>query len=276
MPTRAPEPPDLRDLPASPGPSDLAPPAAVTVAPTGPTPATPTETTRATPTRRLLPVAGTADSRPARRPIPKAEDIATLPPFDALDLDRILVVESAEQLAGVEMALLAEPVLGFDTESKPVFERGVTHDGPHLAQFAASGRAWLIPLHIDGSLETLGRIIASTTVRKVGFGLDSDLTLLRRRLGREPQAVHDIDADFRGFGYRGALGLKSAVAVLLGRRFTKSKRIGTSNWARRVLTPDQIRYAANDAWGAFCIHEALQRGHVPRDLSPTAEAIAGQ
>ena len=176
-------------------------------------------------------------------------------------------MQTPEQLAEVEAALLAEPVLGFDTESKPVFTRGVTNDGPHLAQFAASGRAWLIPLHVSGSLDTIGRVIASTTVRKVGFGLDSDLTLLRRRLGREPRAVHDIDADFREFGYRGALGLKSAVAVLLGRRFTKSKRTGTSNWANRTLTPDQIRYAANDAWGAFSIHEALQAGKLPRDLA---------
>ena len=108
---------------------------------------------------------------------------------------------------------------------------------------------------------------------KVGFGLDSDLTLLRRRLGREPRAVHDLDTDFRAYGYRGALGLKSAVAVLLGRRFTKSKRIGTSNWANRVLGPDQIRYAANDAWGAYCIHRALQAGAEPQDLeAPRPEA----
>ena len=165
--------------------------------------------------------------------------------------------------------MLAEPVLGFDTESKPVFQRGVSNDGPHLAQFAAGNWAWLIPLHVDGAIDTLARVIGSTTTRKVGFGLDSDLTLLRRRLGREPQAVHDLDSDFRGFGYRGALGLKSAVAVVLGQRFTKSKRIGTSNWANRALTPEQMRYAANDAWGAYCIHQALLAGKVPVDLAPT-------
>ena len=205
------------------------------------------------------------DDRLRRLP-PSTDAVATLPPFDALDLDGITVVTATDLLAEVEARLLAEPVLGFDTDSKPVFQRGVTNDGPHLAQFAARGRAWLIPLHVDGSIETLGRIISSAAVLKVGFGLDSDLTLLRRRLGREPRAVHDLDVDFRRFGYRGALGLKSAAAVLLGRRFTKSKRTGTSNWANRVLRPDQVRYAANDAWGAFCIHEALQAGVVPRDL----------
>jgi len=202
-----------------------------------------------------------------RRRAPSTEAIATLPPFDALALEQIVVVTRPEQLAAVEAGLLAEPMLGFDTESKPVFQRGVTNDGPHLAQFAARGRAWLIPLHVEGAIATIGRIMESTAVRKIGFGLDSDLTLLRRRLGREPRAIHDLDTDFRALGYRGALGLKSAVAVLLGQRFTKSKRIGTSNWANKVLTPDQIRYAANDAWGACCIHQALEAGAEPRDLA---------
>ena len=225
------------------------------------------------------PVVDGAAARPERRPAsrrrpPATELIAALPPFPALDLDRITVVSDGRQLREVEARLLDEPVLGFDTESKPVFQRGVTNDGPHLAQFAAGGRAWLISLHIDGSLDALGRLLAATSISKVGFGLDSDLTLLRRRLGREPLAVHDLDDDFHAFGYRGSLGLKSAVAVVLGQRFTKSKRIGTSNWANRTLTPDQIRYAANDAWGAFCIHEALRAGAVPRELERVLAAAS--
>lgn len=206
------------------------------------------------------------DSRPPRRRPPTTEAIASLPPFPALDLDRITVVTDPGQLREVESILLAATILGFDTESKPVFQRGVTNDGPHLAQFAAAGEAWLIPLHVHGSLDSIGRILESTRVEKVGFGLDSDVTLLRRRLGRSLLAVHDLDHDFHAFGYRGSIGLKSAVAVVLGQRFTKSKRIGTSNWANAVLNPDQIRYAANDAWGAWCIHEALSAGARPRDL----------
>lgn len=240
--------------------------AAETAALPAPSPAAPSVPPRPGPSRRT----GALPARPstARRRAPSTEAIATLPPFDALALEQIVVVARPEQLAAVEAGLLAEPMLGFDTESKPVFQRGVTNDGPHLAQFAARGRAWLIPLHVDGAIATIGRIMESTAVRKIGFGLDSDLTLLRRRLGREPRAIHDLDADFRAFGYRGALGLKSAVAVLLGQRFTKSKRIGTSNWANKVLTPDQIRYAANDAWGAYCIHQALEAGAEPWDLAP--------
>jgi RNA polymerase sigma factor for flagellar operon FliA len=42
--------------------------------------------------------------------------------------------------------MLAAPVLGFDTESKPTFRKGEESDGPHLIQLADSQCAWLVPV----------------------------------------------------------------------------------------------------------------------------------
>jgi ribonuclease D len=47
------------------------------------------------------------------------------------------------------------------------------------------------------------------------------------------------------------------VAVMFNRRFIKSRKATTSNWANRQLTESQIVYAANDAWAAIKVFDAL-------------------
>lgn len=49
--------------------------------------------------------------------------------------------------------------------------------------------------------------------------------------------------------------MKAAVAVLFHRRFLKSK--ATSNWAATRLSESQLAYAANDAWAALWVYQAL-------------------
>jgi ribonuclease D len=49
------------------------------------------------------------------------------------------------------------------------------------------------------------------------------------------------------------------VAVLFGQQFAKSKKAATSNWSVRELSPAQVVYAANDAWGAAMVMQALAR-----------------
>jgi ribonuclease D len=50
------------------------------------------------------------------------------------------------------------------------------------------------------------------------------------------------------------------VAVLFGQRFAKSKKAATSNWSARTLSESQILYAANDAWAARRVAQALGLG----------------
>jgi ribonuclease D len=53
------------------------------------------------------------------------------------------------------------------------------------------------------------------------------------------------------------MGVKGAVAVLFNQRFIKSKKAATSNWANPHLTDAQLVYAANDAYAAIRVLEAL-------------------
>jgi ribonuclease D len=53
------------------------------------------------------------------------------------------------------------------------------------------------------------------------------------------------------------MGVRAAVAALFNRRFIKSRKASTSNWASANLSNAQLLYAANDAWAALRVWQAL-------------------
>jgi ribonuclease D len=190
-------------------------------------------------------------------PLPEREDIALLEPFEGLGLKDIRVVASADDAADAAAALRASRVVGFDTESKPTFAKNEVSGGPHVIQFATRDQAWLFQLHRSEFHDTLAMLLGDAALTKAGFGLSSDLSLIRQRFGVQPQGVLDLDSEFRRRGYRRSVGVKTAVALVFERRFVKSRKATTSNWANRQLTDAQLRYAANDAYAAFRVFDAL-------------------
>ncbi len=195
---------------------------------------------------------------PPLPPLPEREQIALLEPFEGLGLKDIVLVATREDAERAAAALLAAGVVGFDTESKPTFARHEVSTGPHLVQFATRETAWLFQLHRSDCNEVLCALIGAESLRKVGFGLSSDLALIRQKLKVEPRAVHDIDDEFRRRGYRRSVGVKTAVALVFGQRFVKSRKATTSNWASHRLSEAQLRYAANDAYASIRVFDALQ------------------
>ncbi|MGO4389890.1 3'-5' exonuclease [Variovorax sp. M-6] len=190
-------------------------------------------------------------------PLPEREQIALLEPFEGLGLRDIRVVATAQDAQDATAALLASRVVGFDTESKPTFAKFEVSGGPHVVQFATRNEAWLFQLHRTEFHGALAALLGSADLVKAGFGLSTDLSLIRQRFGVEPQAVLDLDAEFRRRGYRKSVGVKTAVALVFDRRFVKSRKATTSNWANRQLTDAQLRYAANDAYAAIRVFDAL-------------------
>lgn len=199
-------------------------------------------------------------------PLPTKEQIALLPLFEGLDLDRIRLIRTDDDAAAALRALIDSPVLGFDTESKPTFVRGDVSDGPHLVQFATLEHGWLFQLATPGCRRAVQALLAAPHVVKAGFGLDNDRSQLARSLGGPVHALLDLDTVLRRLGYPRSMGVKTAIALLFGQRFVKSKKIGTSNWAQPQLTDAQQRYAANDAYAALRVYEALQAASPDRPL----------
>jgi ribonuclease D len=192
-----------------------------------------------------------------QHPTPSKDEIALLEPFDRLGLDRIVLVNTSRQAHEACAELLDHAVWGFDTESKPTFFKDQISDGPHIVQLATLERAWVFQLHDPACRDQVAGLLADARYTKAGFGLGDDTKRIVSKLAVEPAAVLELNTVFRERGYRKDMGVKGAVAVLFNRRFLKSKKAATSNWANPHLSESQLIYAANDAWAACAVHQKL-------------------
>jgi ribonuclease D len=192
-----------------------------------------------------------------RHPTPDKDAIALLPPFERLGLNRITLVNTGPQAADAYDQLLLAKAWGFDTESKPTFKVGEQSDGPHILQLSTTERAWVFQLHEPECRAVAAELLALGGITKAGFGLGDDRKRIIHKLGVEPAGILELNTIFRERGYRKDMGVKGAVAVLFNQRFLKSKKAATSNWANERLTEAQLVYAANDAYAAIRVLEAL-------------------
>ena len=177
-----------------------------------------------------------------------------LPAYAGLGLAQVSVVASSAQAAAARAVLERADALGFDTESRPTFIRGQLSSGPHLVQLSTDSHCYLYQVdHLDG-LDDLNALLASPRLIKAGFGLGDDLRRLASKCGIACAGTVDLAQRLRAG--RNAVGVKTAVADLLGQQLQKSKKVATTNWASRVLSTRQILYAANDAHAALRVYRA--------------------
>ena len=188
---------------------------------------------------------------------PTSEQIAALPLYRQLPLDRIHVLRDLQQCEAAARELRASGHVGFDTESKPQFVAGGEQTGPHIVQFATAERAFIVHTEVPDTAEFLRAMLESEAVLKVGFGLASDRVPLFRKLGVALAGTADVSRLVRRLGFTQDVGLKAAVAIVLGLRFPKSKKVTTSNWAAKQLSPQQLQYAANDAHASLLVYQAV-------------------
>ena len=190
-------------------------------------------------------------------PTPDKEQINLLEPFDRLGLSQIQLVARAAEANAALQSLQAETVLGFDTESKPTFAKNEASTGPHIVQLSTLQRAWIFQLEDAECRRAVKVLLESPNIVKAGFGLGDDKKRIAYKLGVDLQGVLDLNTVFRGQGYRKDMGVRGAVAVLFNKRFIKSKKASTSNWANTSLSEAQLIYAANDAYAAMRVYAAL-------------------
>ncbi|MFT6792451.1 MAG: ribonuclease D [Rubritalea sp.] len=196
---------------------------------------------------------------------PTKAETALLPDFPGLSPNHIHIPTSQAECQHAVDEIVAAGVCGFDTEAKPTFRKGEKSDGPHVVQCALTDKAYIFQLHRSECEKAVADLIQSEDVLKVGFGLKNDHGQIRHRLGITLNQTLDLDQTFRKLGYRGQIGVRGAIGVLLQQCFKKSKSTTTSNWALKELSPRQLLYAANDAYAALKVMEALQtQGYLER------------
>ncbi|MGI2211977.1 3'-5' exonuclease [Shewanella oncorhynchi] len=182
-------------------------------------------------------------------------ELAALAAFEFQHV-RIEVVEPSE-FDAVVARLQVEQVLGFDTETRASFERGVQHP-LSLIQIATVDTCYLFQHAILGEQFTqLKALLEDETILKVGVGLRSDAHALRRQWGINVASTLDLNWALAQLGAEKEMGTSQLVAALLGVRIDKPKKVTLSNWQLVPLSSAQIHYAAADALAALKCFNAL-------------------
>ncbi len=174
---------------------------------------------------------------------------------------RIIVVESEESMREAEKALRGAKVIGFDTETRPSFSKGV-HYTVSLLQLSTETTAILFRLKKVILSPTIIAILCDEGVLKIGAAIRDDLRILRAYQEFTPAGFIDLQSIVSKWGIK-ELSVRKMAAIVLSRRISKAQRL--SNWEATRLTPSQMDYAAMDAWVCREIYLTLK-------ASPTVEA----
>ncbi|MEO5376501.1 MAG: 3'-5' exonuclease domain-containing protein 2 [Magnetococcus sp. DMHC-6] len=156
----------------------------------------------------------------------------------------VRLIQSSQDFLLAMEELQHETVLGFDTETKPVFRKG-QNNSPSLIQLAGENLVLIIQLTALEDIQPLVRLFGDSKVRKVGVGLAWDLKQLQEVFSFQANEFVDLGEKARKSGIE-SQGLRTMAARFFGYRI--SKRAQCSNWQRRHLKPHQLAYAATDAW----------------------------
>ncbi len=157
---------------------------------------------------------------------------------------KVRIVQTREELDAAVQGLTKERLLGFDTETRPAFEKGRVYP-PALIQLAGRQGAYLFQLRHLKFPRALRRLLADPDIIKAGVAPEYDVAQLKELGHFRDAAFVDLSEVARRAGIKNH-GLRGLAAVLLG--FRISKQAQRSNWARETLTPAQVLYAATDAW----------------------------
>lgn len=167
----------------------------------------------------------------------------------------IVLVDCEESVAPVVKEIEQEKVLGFDTETRPAFRKGVSYD-PSLIQLATAEKVYLLHLSHISLSDDIKKILSSSDTIKTGVAVGNDVKELKAISAFTPGGFYDLGDVARDLGMQ-TCGLRNLAANLLG--FRISKGVQCSNWGRKVLTPQQIVYAATDAWISRKIYMEFKR-----------------
>lgn len=179
------------------------------------------------------------------------EEIAELPVIEYEG--RIITIQSPEEADKAVDYLSTFKVLGFDTETKPAFKKGVVNKVA-LLQLSTPDTCFLFRLNMIGMPESLAKLLANDHVLKIGLSLKDDFAQLNRLCGITPKGFVELQSFVKPFGIADN-SLQKIFAILFQQKISKKQRL--TNWAADILTDAQKKYAALDAWACLSIYDRL-------------------
>lgn len=167
----------------------------------------------------------------------------------------IRIVEQERDIAAACKLLAEQPVIGFDTETRPSFRPGVTFR-VSLLQLSTPKVCFLFRLNKIPLAKPILQLLEDKKVLKIGADVAGDLRSLRQIRHFRDGGFVDLQSIASEWGI-GEKSLRKLSAIVLGQRVSKAQRL--SNWEATTLTDKQQLYAATDAWVCTRIYEQLLR-----------------
>lgn len=181
------------------------------------------------------------------------EEINSLPILE-YEGRNIVLVDTLSKLKTTIEVLKNEEVLGFDTETKPSFEKGKMNKVA-LLQLSTADTCYLIRLNVLGMQNPIIEILSSEKPLKIGLSLKDDYKMLNRRRSFRPAGFLDLQSVIGRFGIKD-LSLQKIYAIMFNKKISKSQRL--TNWQAPNLTLQQQKYAAVDAWACMDIYNVIK------------------
>lgn len=176
----------------------------------------------------------------------------------------ITVIERAEEVADAVSFLRRHDVVGFDTETKPNFRKGVTNR-VSLIQVSTGDHSFLFRINKMGFTPELREFMECEDVIKVGLSLKDDFHMLHQVGEFQPRGFVELQEMVKSYHIADA-SLQKIYAILFGHRISKGQRL--TNWEAPVLTEPQMIYASIDAWACRHIYLHLTSGAFDPAASP--------
>lgn len=184
------------------------------------------------------------------------DETATLPMAEFKG--EIRVIEHDRDVAAACKVLLSQPVLGFDTETRPSFRPGILFR-VSLLQLSTPEVCYLFRLNKIRLGKPLLNVLESEKVLKIGAAVRGDLHALHQIRPFREGGFIDLQQIAPEWGIE-EKSLRKLSAIVLGHRISKAQRL--SNWEAATLTDKQQLYAATDAWICTRIYDSLL--HTPK------------
>lgn len=180
--------------------------------------------------------------------------IADLP--RALFPGRIFILQSESEANKAVDFLMTQPILGFDTETRPNFKKGPMRKVA-LLQVSTPDVCFLFRLNLMDTLpQSVRHLLEDKSITKVGLSLHDDLRVLQQRGKFTPGTFVELQQEVKKLGIED-MSLQKLYANLFGEKIAKNQQL--TNWEADALTEAQQAYAATDAWACIMLHNEIQR-----------------
>lgn len=170
--------------------------------------------------------------------------------------EKIILVETENDLEEAVADLKREGIIGFDTETKPSFKRGKVYN-VSLLQLSTRSTCYLFRLNIYGLPDSIKDILEDSSILKIGLSIHDDFHNLHKVYSINPDGFIELQNFVKKYNISDN-SLSRIYGILFGHRISKGQRL--SNWEATELSTHQKAYAAMDALACLHIYDYLISG----------------